>query len=127
MFTPGQRIFGAIAGMVLLVFVVLWFSGMLTGLLSAKQEARTAKGQAGAAIEAGAEATNIIGNVMAADAAVDSNVKGGRDAILARPAGHSNDAAVRAACRLRSHFDSERCAALRRADTERAARAGGER
>jgi hypothetical protein len=112
---------------VVLIVALLFLPRCVSDLLSAKQEARTAKGQAGASIESGAEATNTMGNVIAADAAVEKQVKGARDEIRSQPAGHSNDAAVRAACRLRSHVNSERCAALRRTDSERAARGGAER
>ena len=84
-----------------------------TSLFTALLAERTAKGQAEAAIEAGAEAMNTVSNLMAADEAIEATVKEGRDEILAQPAGRSNDAAVRAACSMRSHVDSERCAALR--------------
>jgi hypothetical protein len=127
MLNPSPRLLAAIAAGVLLLVAILFLPQCVSSLLSSKQEARTAKGQAGASIESGAEATNTMGNVMAADAAVDQQVKGARDEIRSQPAGHSNDAAVRAACRLRSHVNSERCAALRRADSGRAARGGAER
>lgn len=82
---------------------------------------RVDKGQGKAGVDAGGVAMNTMGNVMAGDDATDANVKGGRDEILAKPAGNSNDAAVRAACRLRQYVNSERCARLRRADSANAA------
>lgn len=112
-----------IAGAV--IALILFGPAACTSLFTAKQEARTAKGQAGASIASGAEATNTMGNVMASDAATDATVKGGRDEILSHPAGNSNDAAVRAACRMRINLNSERCTRLRGAGAVDAPAGGG--
>jgi len=85
----------------------------------ARQQAAQSKvdrGQGEAGIEAGAEAGNTVSNVMEADQRVDQTVRGGRDEILSQPAGQSNAAAIRAACRMRSHCGDRRCAELSAAD-----------
>jgi hypothetical protein len=79
---------------------------------TAKTETRLATGQRGAAIESGTDAVQTTGNISAAETARQTTVKEGSDAINAAPAGDSNDAAERAACRLRSYRHSGKCIAL---------------
>lgn len=79
-------------------------------------QSKVDRGQGEAGVDAGAEAGNTLGNVMETDRRIGEAVKGGRDEILSRPAGNSNDAAIRAACRMRSHCGDRRCAALRETD-----------
>lgn len=97
----------------LLALLVFGGPALIVNLLGAKKEARIAKGQTKAAVASGAEAATTMGNVMAAEAAIDRTVKEGTDAIDRAEAGDSNDAAERAACGMRAYRDSERCAALR--------------
>lgn len=110
-----------IAAALLAIGIIVLTLSQCTSLFTAKQAARTAKGQAEASIDSGAEAMNTVSNVSAGDDRIDETVKGGRDEILSQPAGRSNDAALRAACRLRQYRDLERCAALRGADPGNAA------
>lgn len=123
MFTRTRIIIG-LAAIVALILAVLFVTGTLSSMFSSGKEARVAKGQAGASIDAGAEATNTIGNVMAREAETDATVKEGSNEIRSQPAGRSNDAAIRAACRLRINFNQQRCAELRAADSANAARPG---
>jgi predicted lipid-binding transport protein (Tim44 family) len=116
------RLIAGLVGLVLIILLVLFVTGTLRSMFTAKQEARVAKGQQGAATQAGGVAVNIMGNVMEADDAIDKAVKGGTDEIRTQPAGNSNDAALRAACRLPQYVNSERCARLRGADPANAAR-----
>lgn len=115
------RLIAGIVGLVLVVLFVLFVTGTLRSMFTAKQEARVAKGQQGAATQAGGVAVNTMGNVMAADDEIDKAVKGGTDEIRTQPAGNSNAAALRAACRLPQYVNSERCARLRSADSANAA------
>ncbi|WEJ98348.1 MAG: hypothetical protein P0Y59_15500 [Candidatus Sphingomonas phytovorans] len=94
---------------------------LLAGLLAlrscgtarkAATEARLAAGQRGAAIESGHDAVQTLGNAQAAERSIHETVKEGRDAINQAPGGDSNDAADRAACRLRSYRHSGKCIAL---------------
>lgn len=100
-----------------IVALVVFGPSACTSLFSAKQEARTAKGQGKAAIEAGAEATNTVATIIEEDAATDKAVKEGYDDIRNASEDQRGTAAERAACRLRAYRDSERCAALRNADS----------
>ena len=108
------RIIAAVALLVLVLGVM-----QVRSCTMARQQAAQSKvdrGQGEAGIEAGAEAGNTIGNIMEAERQIDATVKGGRDEILSQPAGNSNAAAIRAACRMRSHCGDRRCAPLREAD-----------
>ncbi|MES2055980.1 MAG: hypothetical protein V4564_08585 [Pseudomonadota bacterium] len=79
---------------------------------AAKTAAKLATGQRSAAIESGHDAVDSIGNVLAGADARQATVMEGKDAIDQRPGGDSNDAAERAACRLRSYRHSVKCIAL---------------
>lgn len=105
-----------------LLFVTVGPS-LVSSLFTAKQEARVAKGQAGAATEAGAEAMNTVSTLTEHAADTDRATKGGIDAINAAPGGDSNDAALRAACGMRVYRDSKQCAGLSAAGAGNAARA----
>jgi hypothetical protein len=100
-----------------LLFVLLLLGSLsrCTQLVTAKKEARVARGQAEAAADAGAEAMNTISNVEAADRSADRIHEEGLDAIRKAPEGKSGAAAVDTVCRLRLYRDSQRCAALRTA------------
>ena len=95
-----------------LVIVALLGLNQWQRLHTSKAETRLATGQAGAALQSGADAVETIGNAHAAETQTHAIVKDGQDAINAAPAGDSNDAANRAACRLRSYRDQPRCIAL---------------
>ena len=79
---------------------------------TARTEAHLATGQRGAAIESGSDAVQTLGNAQAAERATHATVKEGTDAINQAPGGDSNDAADRAACRLRSYRHSGKCIAM---------------
>lgn len=85
-------------------------------------ENRVAKGQAEASVNSGAEAMNTVSNVAAAQAETERIVKEATNEIRSAPAGNSNAAAERAACKLRQYKHLERCARLRAADTKVPAR-----
>jgi uncharacterized protein (UPF0333 family) len=107
------RIILAIALAALVVLVLLAGPTMCSTIFSQKKQIALSKGQAGAAIDAGAEAMNTVSAVDRADQATERTVKEATDEIRKAPAGNSNDAAIRAACRLRQYQHHERCAALR--------------
>jgi hypothetical protein len=102
-------------GLLLIVVAFLYLQSCQQNRQRAAQS-KVDKGQSGASIQSGTDAMNTMGNVVEGDARIDATVKGGVDAILTQPAGHSNAAAVRAACRMRSHCSDRRCAELSAAD-----------
>lgn len=106
-----------IAALVLLI--ALWGPAACTSLFTAKKEAKLQKANAEASIDAGAEAMNTVSAVERDRIATEKTVKEATDEIRSAPAGNSNAAAERAACRLRQYRDSERCARLRQADPAR--------
>lgn len=122
-----HRIIAALVGLALIAGLLLWGPAACRSYFTAKQEARVAKGQAGAAIDSGAEAMNTVSNVAASDAASDQAKKDGLDAIRSAPEGQRGDATVRQSCKLRQYANSERCAALRKADSAASAGAGAGR
>jgi len=79
---------------------------------SAAVETGLVERQRGAAIESGSDAVRTIGNSISQESAVHAAVKEGMDEIDQAPGGDSNDAANRAACRLRSYRHSGKCVAL---------------
>jgi hypothetical protein len=74
--------------------------------------AKIERGRGEAAIDSGRDAVETIGNAAARETQIHDSVKDGTDAINDAPAGDSNDAADRAACRLRAYHDHPRCRAL---------------
>lgn len=101
-------------GAILLLLGFLW--------LRSCQEARTAgtvakvaKGQAGAAIQSGADAANTIGNRMAADAATDQLTRENEDAIrnaegaAAPVAAPARDAGLASLCRRAAYRGKPEC------------------
>lgn len=79
---------------------------------TAATASRVATQQHGAAIASGSDAVGTIGNAQAREEAIHQTVQEGIDAINQAPGGNSNDAADRAACRLRSYRRSGKCIAL---------------
>ncbi len=113
-FTP--RIIAALVAIGLIVLLIAVGPSACTSFFTVKQEARTAKGQAEASIESGAEAMNTVSNVSTSDAETDATVKEGIDEIRNASEADRGLATQRAACRLRINRNDQRCAALRGAD-----------
>lgn len=108
-----------ILGIVLIALVAFILFGGITAcqkMLGAKKQAEVSKGQAEASIDSGAEAMNTVSAVDQSDKATDKATKEATDEIRKAPPGNSNDAALRAACRMRQYQHHERCAALRGLD-----------
>lgn len=99
---------GLLIGVLLLVVVTVGPS-MCSRMLSAEKQAKLNKAQGDAAIGAGSEAMNTAGVVGSNAASTDEKVRQGHDEIDKAPAGDSNDAALRAACRMNSYRDTTAC------------------
>lgn len=107
-----------ILGLVIIGLIILVIVNGVTAcqkMLVSKKQAEVSQGQAGASIDSGAEAMNTVAAVDQRDKAIDQSTKEATDEIRKAPPGNSNDAALRAACRMRSYEHNERCAALRKA------------
>ncbi|WP_375188400.1 hypothetical protein [Sphingobium yanoikuyae] len=107
----------AIAVAVLALILVVAGPAACRYVATLKQQAKVERGQASAAASAGQEALNTQSNAAERAAQVDERVSNGQGEIYARPGGDSNDAAVRAACRMPVYASLERCARLRTADS----------
>lgn len=81
-------------------------------LRGVKTEVKVQAGQTGAAIASGHDAVQTIGNTQARETKIQQTVKDGTDEIDKAPAGDSNDASDRAACRMRAYRHSPKCVAL---------------
>lgn len=79
---------------------------------AAAAQSKVDRGQADAVSKAAGEAVETIGNNADKAAATDKMVREGSDAITNAPAGNSNDAALRASCRMRAYRDTDRCRKL---------------
>lgn len=102
----------------LVVILVLGFLQVRSCQMASHRAAqsRVDKGQAGASVSSGVEATNTLTNVVKGDAQTDATVKGGIDEIRSAAEGQRGAAAQRAACRLRAYQHDSRCAGLRGAN-----------
>jgi len=76
---------------------------------TAGKRAEVAEGQAGAAIDSGAEAMNTVSNVAAFDKATDALVGMGQAEIAAASQGQKGRAAKKAACRMKAYKDTPQC------------------
>lgn len=81
-------------------------------LRGAKVETKIETGQKGAAIASGSDAVQTIGNNQDRVTEIKQTVKDGTDEIDKATAGDSNDAADRAACRMRAYRNTSECIAL---------------
>lgn len=113
------RLIASLIGLALLVALLVFGPQACSAYLSAKKQGQVSAGQGKAAIDAGANAVEATGKQMKSEQQSRDAAQEAVNEIRKQPAGHSNDAAVRAACRLREYHDSERCAALRAADLAR--------
>lgn len=117
----GRKIFGrtiteSAARLIINALLILVLVGVpvlyLTQCQSTKTEAKkadVAEGQAGAAVDSGAEAMNTVSNVAASDAATDALVGMGQAEIAAATQGSKGKAAKKAACRLKAYRDTPQC------------------
>lgn len=105
-----------------MVLLILFGVSQCTKRQSAETQGKVDRGQAGASIDSGAEASNTLGNIMESGAQTDAAVKEGQDAIRAAPESERGARTVDAACKLRAYRDSERCARLRAANPAKPSR-----
>lgn len=105
------KVIGMVVGAVLLVGIIVFGLNQCQANKRLKTENRVAEGQAGAAIDSGAEAMNTVSNVTAADAETDAIVGMGQAEIAAASQGSKGKAARKAACRLKAYRDTPQCQA----------------
>lgn len=104
-----RRIVAMIVGAVVIVLLFGLVLDQCSRKKTAGKEAEVAEGQAGAAVDSGAEAMNTVSNVAAADAATDALVGMGQAEIAAATQGSKGKAAKKAACRLKAYRDTPQC------------------
>jgi hypothetical protein len=122
--TPPAWLTKTVALVIAIALVVLLLAGLFAWhewsvSRGEKVNARVDQGQAGAVSNASVEAIQTQGNNSDRAAATDATVKDGQDEINAAPSGNSNDAADRAACRMRAYRDTGRCRQLLGTDPAR--------
>ena len=113
------RTVSIIALALLFAGLLIWGPQACNSYFAAKKETRVVKGQAEASMQAGEIAVGKAGENAAKAEQIDVTVEEAKNEIRNAPDGFSNNAALRASCRLRSYYDSEQCAALRKADSAR--------
>jgi FtsZ-interacting cell division protein ZipA len=118
----GTKLLAIIALVVVLLVVIGLLFSQWQKRQAAETQGRLDRGQAEAAAASGQEAMNTVAAVEANAAETRDTVKEATREIEQAPDGNSNDAAERATCRLRLYYNSQRCAALREADTAKPAR-----
>lgn len=107
----GMTRLGIALGVVVLLLGLMAL-GALRSCSSARVESRVATQQRDAASASGHDAVETLGNAVAREQDVRVRVEVGSNAIRNAPAGDSNDAALRAACGMRSYRGSEQCVEL---------------
>lgn len=107
--TIAARTIALIAGLIALVVLAMWIPSCLQKQRAAKKQAEVSQGQAGAAIDAGAESSNTLGNVADNAAATDAAVGAGQGEVRAAPEGKKGAATVSAACRFAANKKKPQC------------------
>jgi hypothetical protein len=102
----------AIGAILIALLVGLLALRSCTTARTARTETRLATSQRGATIGSGSDAVQTLDHAQATEQATRATVKEGTNAINQAPGGDSNDAAERAACRMRSYRHSGKCVAL---------------
>lgn len=111
------RTVAMIVAALLITAFLMWGPQACNNYFAAKTQVRLDHANV-KAIEATTEGTLKTVDANADKAGtIDKAVEDGNNEIRQAPDGFSNDAALRASCRMRQYRNSERCAALREADT----------
>jgi hypothetical protein len=105
----GARLIAMIVGVILLIVAVSLFLTQCQSNKHLKKQNEVSGGQAGAAIDSGAVAMNIVSNVATGDAATDEAVAAGQLEIARAAKGQKGAAAKRAACRLKAYANTPQC------------------
>jgi hypothetical protein len=105
----GARVIAIVVVAAIVVALLLWGPAACRSIFANKKQAEVSKGQAGASISAGAEATNTLGNVAENAAAADAAVAQGQGEVRAAPEGQKGSATVSAACRFKANRDKPQC------------------
>lgn len=106
-----------IALALLITAFLMWGPQACNNYFAAKTQSRLDHANVEAIVDTSEETLKTVDKNAEKAGTIDQNVKDGNDEIDKAPSGYRNDASLRASCRLRSYYDSERCAALREADT----------
>jgi uncharacterized protein YpmS len=104
-----ERMIALAVGILALVLVTLFATSQCSKRKTAAKQAEVAEGQAGAAIDSGAEAVNTAANVAASDDATDARVAAAQKEIAAAAKGQKGEAAKRAACRFKAYKETPQC------------------
>lgn len=113
--TLSPRLWGIIAGSVLLLFAVWWIWGEFTSGQRAKVEARLNANQADAAAASGDDAVETVSSQAAVEDAVDAITKGNADAIHSAPGADApvaapvRDAGLAGLCKRASYRNDPKC------------------
>ena len=111
------RTVGIIALALLFAALLMWGPQACNNHFAAKTQGRLDKANVEAVTKTSEETLKTVDEAAVKAETVDQTVKESIDEIRKAPDGHSNDAALRSACRMRQYRNSERCARLREADT----------
>ena len=120
--TMTPRIIAAIALGLFILAMVVFGPAACNRYLAEKKAGQISRGQGQATLNSMDEAKNTMIVIDETERQIEGETKENRRAVEQAPAGNSNDVADRAACRMRIYVNTERCAALRQADSARAGR-----
>lgn len=103
------KLIAYVVGGLLLVGIIAFGLNQCQSNKHLKKQNEVSEGAAGAAIDSGAVAMNIVSNVATGDAATDEAVAAGQLEIARAAKGQKGAAAKRAACRLKAYKETEQC------------------
>ncbi len=106
-----------IALALLIAAFLMWGPQACNNYFAAKTQGRLDKANVEAIVDTSEETLKTVDANADKAGTIDATVEEAKDEIRNAPDGFSNDAALRASCRMRQYRDLERCAALRKADT----------
>lgn len=93
----------------LVIAALMWGPASCVGKRAQQKGEEVARGQSGASIESGVEATNTIARTGDLARETDDHVRQGSEAIRSAPEAAKGKAAVDASCKLRAYRDTPRC------------------
>lgn len=101
-----------IIGLIVAAIVVAAFvfgPAMVSKIMTQKKQIRVEQGQAEAGTQTGEAALDELGKNADATDEIDKSVDDAQAEINKAPPGYSNDAALRASCRLKSYQNTQQC------------------
>lgn len=107
--TLAPRLIAILVAVALLAFLVIFGPSMCSAYFAEKQARKIEGGQSEATLDSVDEANRTAAEIDALEQTIEGETKDLADEVRNAPAGDSNDAATRAACKLKAYRNTPRC------------------